>query len=376
MSFARRSQRDQGLSERPGAPARVGRSQQAAAVLRLQHSLGNRGTRALLRSPDESAPLFAPLTSAFTKGGLDAATWRQKVDDAKRARNQDDAKSLYIELYQDLARTAGADVVPDVSPKYPINVAAGDDTSYKPGLNLVLGPGGATGGSTAFVDASGKFGATLSLTTGTTQHVAIRLFSDSFHADKPMSLDILRHEMTHAKHLQRAQESAAKWLKAGGKGGADKFAEWLKANRKGLSDADVVLIRETARGLSANTEALAYVEGFINAFHLIDPPPPVDHPVFLELLGVLETRKVLPWKSADNSVRDLAVKRLAKYREKLDKDHRQALDAWVQAQAKRVHEDEAALKAKSDPGKVAGAHARQQNAFAEFIKRLQSIVGK
>jgi hypothetical protein len=267
--------------------------------------------------------------------------------------------------------------VPDVSPKYPINIAGGNDTGYKPGLNLVVGSGGSRGGSTAYADAAGKFGARLNLAPGAAQGVAIRLFGGSFSEDKAMSLDILRHELAHAKHLVAARESVAKWLKAGGTGDADKFSGWLKRNRTGLSDADIALFGETAHGGSANTEVLAYVEGFMTAFHLIDPPPPVDHPIFLELLGVLDTTKVLPWRSASKSVADLAVQRLERYYcSELDADHRRAFDAWVQAQTKRAADDEAALKANSNRGAVAGARARQENAFAEFIKRLQHILGK
>jgi len=380
MSFARASRRGQGAAERAGGVSQSGRNQDASAILRLQRSLGNRNTRALLRSPRDTQPEFAALSTAVAKGGLDAEAWKQKVIAAKQAVRQqklDEATSLYIELYQDLARTAGAELVPDVSPKYPINVAGGNDTGYKPGLNLVVGSGGSRGGSTAYTDAAGKFGVRLNLVPGAAQGVAIRLFGGSFSEDKAMSLDILRHELAHAKHLVAARESVAKWLKAGGTGDADKFSGWLKRNRTGLSDADIALLGETAHGGSANTEVLAYVEGFMTAFHLIDPPPRADHPIFLELLGVLDTTKVLPWRSADKSVRNVAVQRLERYYcEDLDADHRRAFDAWVQAQVKRAADDEAALQANSDRAAVAGARARQDNAFAEFIKRLQPILGK
>jgi hypothetical protein len=374
-----RSRRAREVAERAAQPP-VRSGPGSGAIIRLQRTLGNRGTRALLRSPRETDPQFAALTTVGSKGGLDAAAWKEKVVAAKQALREhklEDATALYIELYQDLARTAGAEAIPDVGSGYPINVAAADDTGYKPGLNLVLGSGGSRGGSTAYIDAAGKFGARLSLSGGASQGIAIRLFGGSFSEDKALTLDILRHEMTHAKHLTAARESAAKWAKAGGTGGSDKFVAWLKRNRKGLSDADVAIFEETARGGTANSEVLAYVEGFMTVFHLIDPPPPIDHPIYMELLGVLETTKVLPWRSADKGVRDLAVARLERYySESLDGDHRAAFNAWVQAQAKRAADDEAALKAHSNAAAVASARARQENAFADFIKRLQAVMAK
>src|SRR4051794_24965556 len=186
MGFASSSRRARQAGQ-PGSMPQLRPGQEAAAIVRLQRALGNRGTRALLRSPHGTEPEFAALASASLKGGLDAATWSQKVTAAKQALREhklDDATGLYIELYQDLARTAGADAIADVSPNYSINVAAGDDTSYKAGLNLVLGTGGSKGGSTAYVDSAGKFGVKLSLSGGATQAVAIRLFGGSFKEDK------------------------------------------------------------------------------------------------------------------------------------------------------------------------------------------------
>jgi hypothetical protein len=105
--------------------------------------------RALLRSPDPPPPRgeFATQSSAAAEGGLDAASWKQKVADAKQAldeRNPDVAAARYTELYQDLAKTAGANVIADIPDSFPVHRANADDTGFKPGLNLVLKPGGST----------------------------------------------------------------------------------------------------------------------------------------------------------------------------------------------------------------------------------------
>jgi hypothetical protein len=339
--------------------------------------------RALLRSPDPPLPRgeFATQPSAVAEGGLDAASWKQKVADAKQAldeRNPDVAAARYTELYQDLAKTAGANVIADIPDSFPVHRANADDTGFKPGLNLVLKPGGSKGGTTAWVDSAGTFGVTLGLAPGDPEpHIAIRLFSSTFTDDKLMSLDILRHEMTHAQHHERTLTALRQWRKGGGKGSEGDFEKWLGAHRKGLSDADVELIKAEAKASKSSTETLAYVEGFMSVFHLIDPPPPPLHPVFVELLGVLSTSTVLPWANAPSIVHDEAIRRLEQYYcEVLDTGHRQAFDDWVGAQAKQATSDDAALKAKSNPGAVSTAKAHADEHFQDFIDRLQKIPAK
>jgi len=62
---------------------------------------------------------------------------------------------------------------------------------------------------------------------------------------------------------------------------------------------DKILVGDVTQGRgTANTELLAYVEGFMTAFHLIDPPPGPRHAVFIELLGALDTGSVDTWRGA------------------------------------------------------------------------------
>jgi hypothetical protein len=339
--------------------------------------------RDLLRDPKPPSPRgeFATQASLTADGGLSAAAWKQKVADAKQAladRKLDEATALYTQLYQDLAKTAGANVIADIPDSFPVNRANADDTGFKPGLNLVLGSGGAKAGTTAWVDSGGKFGVRLGFAAGDPEpHIAIRLFSQTLGDDKAMALDTLRHEMTHALHHERMLTALRQWRKGGGKGADTDFTKWLGGHRKGLSDVDVELIKGEATATKGSTETLAYVEGFMSVFHLIDPPPPPQHPVFVELLGAVETTTVLPWASAPTVVRDEAIRRLERYYcEVLDTAHRKAFDDWIAAQAKRAKDDEAALKAKSagSAGGVAKDHLREN--FTDFSDRLQKIPAK
>jgi hypothetical protein len=316
-------------------------------VLRLQRAIGNRATTALLRSPTKPGE-FTLVDDLYPNGTMDSATWKRTVASAKEAldaRRFDDARGLYTSLYQDLAKTAAADatgIVGDLS----VNFAKVDDTDYKPGLNMILGSGGSKGGTTGFVDKSGRFNVKLDLSSGAeVPAVAIRLYSSAFVEDKARSLGILRHEMTHAHHHQALLHAVASWrttLKpsASSKPGAhtptpaDAFESWLKANTKklGFSRADVALALETERHqTTSKTEVLAYVEEFMTAFGLIQPVPTTHDLIFAQLLGALDNGR---WAGAEDDVRKEAGARLdAYYCKVLKPDQRKAFDDWVAEQA-------------------------------------------
>jgi hypothetical protein len=287
---------------------------------------------------------------------MDDKTWHDTVGDAKAAlaagRN-DEAVALYTKLYQDLAAAAGAGALRDVGKSASINVAKSKDTGFAPGLNLVLGSGGATGGTTAFIDDSGNFGVSLPPGKGAKPHIAIRLWSSSFDGDRTIALGVLRHEMLHAHHHEQALDALAK-----------------KGHKP--SGVDKVLVDEITAGGSVNTEVLAYVEGFMTMFHLLDPPPKDPrHPVYVELLGVVETRRLWPWKSASPTIRDEALGRLREYYlHTLDASHQAAFADWVNAQVAQVDKDAAA----TDAGAKSTAKAHQDNMFAHFVRGLQEVI--
>ena len=319
-------------------------------VLRLQRTIGNRATTALLRAPSKPGE-FTLVEDLYPAGTMDAATWKRTVAAAKEAlagSRLDEARDLYTSLYQDVARTATADTA-GIAADLSVNFAKVDDTGYKPGLNLILGSGGSKGGSTGFVDKSGRFNVTIDLSVGAeVPGVAIRVYSSAFVEDKARSLGVLRHEMTHAHHHQALLELVASWrstmkpaasdkAKAHAPAPADAFETWLKASAKKLklSGAEVALALETERHQETyKTEVLSYVEEFMTAFGLIQPVPTTHDPIFAQLLGALESGR---WAGAEDDVRKTAEARLdAYYCTVLKPDQRSVFDDWVTEQAAKT----------------------------------------
>jgi hypothetical protein len=321
-------------------------------VLRLQRTIGNRRTTALLRAPRTAHPTpmktrrgeFPQLTSAYHAGGLSAKEWSDTLKAAKAALAAGDtaeAGRLYTILYRDVALTAGAVTLRDVDAGAPVNLAKSKDEGYKPGLNLMVGGGASKEGSTAFVDAGGKFGVGFDAAVKAgTPRIAIRLYSSTFKEDKADTLRVLRHEMLHARHHEQAIDS----LKGG------------KAAPK--TEVDKAVVGEIKLDGRANTELLAYVEGFMTVFHLMDPPPGPKDPLFIDLLGALDTGSVLTWLNANEDVRDEALGRLHEYYcHTLDAKHRAAFDDWV-----------AWLE-----GQDARAKHNEERMFAHFVAGMREV---
>ncbi len=304
-------------------------------MLRLQRTVGNRRTCMLLRNARAAKPTpmtqrrgeFPQIMQAHHPGGLNQKEWSDTLKAAKAALDSRDhaaAGKLYSTLYFDLAATAGAVKLRDVANGAPINIAKGNDIGFAPGLNLVLGSGASKAASTGFVDASGNFGVEFDAAVKAgTPRIAIRMYSGTFKEDKADTLRVLRHEMLHARHREQAIDS----LK-GGKSAPQ-------------NDVDKAVVRDIKLGGSANTELLAYVEGFMTAFHLTPPAP--QHALFIDLARPLG-RPSRPWRSARERARRGARAPARVLLQHDGRGHRAAFDAWVASLEAQVAKDAKAIR--------------------------------
>ena len=143
--------------------------------------------------------------------------------------------------------------------------------------------------------------------------------------------------MLHARHREQAVDS----LK-GGKSAPQ-------------TDVDKALVRDIKLGGSSNTELLAYVEGFMTAFHLTPPPLPPSTRCSSTCSARSRRPSSTPGSSANEAVRDEALGRLHEYYcNTLDADHRAAFDAWVASLEAQVAKD-----AKATPGSGAAISAKR-----------------
>jgi hypothetical protein len=219
-----------------------------------------------------------------------------------------------LPLYAEVAALAGASRVRDVKGvgKDDINTARNarkGEKDIKPGLNFVANLTGK--GECGFVDGQGVFrGPELPRSAdGGLPRIAIMLGPKAFHNGKDGALGTLRHEMKHAEHFQLMIDRVAKW-RASGKGGS--FDTWVD-RQKGIGKVEQSLLHGERAGNTANTEVLAYAEGFINTFHLRHPAPSVQMavdypPAMYELRRMGEE-----YAKADAAVKTAALDRVRDY---------------------------------------------------------------
>jgi hypothetical protein len=234
-------------------------------------------------------------------------------------------------LYAEVAKLANAGRVRDVKGvgKDDINTARDarkGEKDIKPGLNFVYNL--SAHGETGFVDGQGAYrGSELPRSAdGPLPKIAIMLGPKAFHHGKDGALGTLRHEMKHAEHLQLMIDRLAKWRQSG-KGGS--FDSWVD-RQKGIGKVERSLLEGERKGNTANTEVLAYAEGFINTFHLRHPAPSVEMavdypPAMYELRRMGEE-----YAKADATAKTAAMDRLRDYiKTVLTADERASLKGWL-----------------------------------------------
>lgn len=290
-------------------------------------------------------------------------------------------------LYAEIATLAKAGRLRDVkgTTKDDINTATHarrGEKDIKPGLNFVAKLTGK--GETGFVDGQGVFrGPHLPVSVdGPLPQVAVMLGPAAFHQGKDGALGTLRHEMKHVEHFQLMIDWLAKWRQEVAKsGGAPKLDDaaarkrydaWID-KQKGLSKVERSLLLGERSSNHANTELLAYVEGFINIFHLRQDPPTLrvafDYPPALYQLR----RAGEEFQRADSDVKTAALDRLRDYiTNVLTAKERAALRAWLTFLA-----DNAREQATNPPAGEAPAAKVLHNDFkplAGFLKQLSGLV--
>ncbi len=283
-----------------------------------------------------------------------------------------------VPLYTDIATRAKAGRVRDVKVDQ-INVvrdARKGEKDVKPGLNYVANLTGK--GECGFVDGDGVFrGPQLPVTLdGPLPKIAIMLGPKAFQHGKDGAFGTLRHEMKHAEHFQTMIDWVVKWRtearKSGAATGRAGFDAWVDRH-KGIGKVDHALLWGEREGNTSNTELLAYVEGFINIWHLRQNAPSLsvgyDYPPALYQLR----RAGEEYNRAADAVKKVALDRLRDYVKTVLTAAEQAhLKAWLVFLA-----DNAREQAKNAPAADAAAAKLLHNDFkpvAEFLKQFRGLV--
>jgi hypothetical protein len=256
-------------------------------------------------------------------GSLDEKQWA--------ATNRTEIKTLY----SDAAKVAQADKVfvgPAAVTNATDNINIVDGSAkprvFLPGLNFSAAQ--IDQGATGYVAPTG--GELIDkLTPSRTDplpKVALVLSSQAL-SSKNAALRVLRHEMVHVEHLTLALKTAKRWIDSKTK---SSFEDWLNEehDKRRISSLDLELSQDAANARSANTELLAYAEGFMTAFLLAQPAPgDNDDAAFVELYGMI-TSSAEPWANANVPARQEALGRLQEYHcHVLDQPHREAFERFV-----------------------------------------------
>lgn len=284
-----------------------------------------------------SNPEFAPVKTLTPAGSLSEAQWTAAFKAARAA----PSPAAFEPLIRDIAVTAGMESLG--AGFVPTRVPLTDGSTARPGLNMSMDPADKPGHA-GWVDGNGRFGVrfTLDKTRPPDRHIAIILSVGILKEEKGLSLPVVRHEMVHARHKQKVLEAVKLWQALPARG-RPSFGDWIKqqtGRRKNpMSALDAVLIDRGVQDLSVNTEALAYVEGFVTSYHRRLPTMATAGPSFFDLLGVVETDKFYIWKQADPTVRAEVLTRLREYHATLDIAHQELWKQWLDRQLTAVGKD-------------------------------------
>jgi hypothetical protein len=317
-------------------PASPSRSRDVAGngvrrILQLQRQAGNHAVVRLLQRDTGSHPENPPVTDLHPAGTLDDAAWASAYRAAVAAGTAD----AFRPLFRDIAVTAGMGALPgfDLS-----SIPTTDGKTAHPGLNISMSTSDEPG-HTGWVDKSGTFGTPLNLAKGVPDvTIAVVVNPKALHAEKGLSLRSIRHEMVHVRHKLKVLDALNAWQASGRKSG---FEEWFKgyAKKSKMSALDTAVITKGAKDAAADTEVLAYVEGFTNDFHRRKPTTEDAAMSFFELLGAVETRRLYTWKQADPAVHQEALIRLRDYYATLDADHQRLWKDWLDKQLATAAKD-------------------------------------
>jgi Domain of unknown function (DUF4157) len=288
----------------------------------------------------------ALIEDPYARGSMDKDKWSRAIDEAIKAvkeRRLDDAYKNYEILYSDIAKLADVTKLKDFG--IGINRMDGKvdtTTNAKPGLNFSFAEVPGKAGTTFFVKIQGGMEVPkITLDEDAREmRVAIVLYYTSFGRSKEATLGVMRHEMMHVEHNQQTLETIWKFLdyKRDNKGKkARNFTDWLEGQK--LPEYQQIIIEKAREGGTANSEVLAYVEGFMTQYHLVDAKEIISFPG-LELLGAIENNR---WDNAKDEVKSQAMGRIQQYfLDVLDSDHRVQFSDWIRKQKSNSHHPPAA----------------------------------
>ena len=234
-------------------------------------ALGNRATQALLQRQALAAEIVRDLGPV-----PDPKEWtKDRAGDVRP-------------LYADIAVRAGVkQKLRDLKGTRPEDINTARDAirgqrDIKPGLNFVSNVSGKA--ETAFIDGQGVYrGPHLPVSLdGPLPKVAVILGPQAFANGKDGAFGTLRHELKHVEHFHAMIDWLDRWRKEMAKSGVklddaaarQRFDAWVDRHKTmGKLDRDLLVGERKAN--HANTELLAFTEGFINIFHMRQDTPSV-----------------------------------------------------------------------------------------------------